>query len=117
MIKETYAIGDNVQKFCPACDEQFGHIVKSLTKAGLVSRVKCSKCGLTGAYKPSAKAVKIQELAGKTGDPYATTRTYRAGQIIAHPTFGTGEVMTVFNTRTIDVLFADRVRRLVHSRI
>lgn len=116
MNKQTYAIGDNVEKFCAACNEQLGHVVKSLTKTGAVSRVRCSKCGLLGAYKPSAKLAKIQDLAGKTGDPYSQSRTYRAGQVMAHPTFGTGEVMTVFDTKTIDVLFLDRVRRLIHSR-
>jgi hypothetical protein len=117
MNKPTYAIGDNVEKFCAACDKQLGHIVKSVTKTGAVSRVRCSKCGLLGTFKPSVKAAKMQDLAGKTGDPYSQSRTYRAGQIMAHPTFGTGEVMTVFGTKTIDVLFLDRVRRLIHSRI
>ena len=117
MNKQTYAIGDNVEKFCTACDEQLGHIVKSITKTGAVSRVRCSKCGLLGTFKPSAKLTKIQNLATKTGDPYSQSRTYRAGQIMAHPTFGTGEVMTVFDTKTIDVLFIDRVRRLIHSRL
>lgn len=116
MEKQTYAIGDNVEKFCAACDEQLGHIVKSLTKTGAVSRVRCSKCGVSGTFKPSAKLTKVQNLATKTGDPYNQARTYRAGQIMAHPTFGTGEVMTVFDTKTIDVLFMDRVRRLIHSR-
>ena len=117
MQNQTYAIGDNVEKFCTACSNQLGHIVKSLTKTGAVSRVRCSKCGTIGTFKPNAKLTKVQNLATKTGDPYSQARTYRAGQIMAHPTFGTGEVMTVSNTKTIDVLFMDRVRRLIHSRI
>ncbi|MDQ3801361.1 MAG: hypothetical protein M3384_18215 [Acidobacteriota bacterium] len=117
MNKRIYTAGENVEKFCAACNEQLAHIVKSVTKTGSVSRVNCSKCGLLGTFKASANLSKIQGLATKTGDPYQQARTYRAGQVMAHPTFGTGEVMTVFDTRTIDVLFADRVRRLVHSRI
>lgn len=116
MNKETYTIGDNVEKFCVACDEQLGHIVKSLTKAGVISRVSCSKCGFLGAYKNSVKLTKAQNLATKTGEPYEQTKTYRARQIMEHHKFGVGEVITVFDTRTIDVLFMDRVRRLVHSR-
>ena len=116
MIKETYMIGDNVEKFCAICDEQLGHIVKSLTKTGAVSRVICSKCGLLGVYKASAKLTKIQNLATKTGEPYEQTKTYRAKQIMEHHKFGVGEVITVFDTKTIDVLFVDRVRRLIHSR-
>ena len=117
MKKQTYTVGENVEKFCPACDEQLGHIVKSVTKTGAVSRVNCSKCGLLGTYKPNALLSKMQGLRAKTGEPYSQSLTYRAGQIMAHSSFGTGEVMTVFDTKTIDVLFADRVRRLVHSRV
>jgi transcription elongation factor Elf1 len=117
MKKQTYLIGDNVEKFCTVCNEQLGHIVKSVTKTGAVSRVNCSKCGLLGTFKPSATLSKVQNLATKTGDPYSQARTYRTGQIMAHPRFGTGEVMTVFDTKTIDVLFMDRVRRLIHSRV
>lgn len=117
MKKQTYSIGDNVEKFCPACNEQLGHIVKSITKAEQISRVNCSRCGLLGTFKAIPNLSKIQNLATKTGEPYEQTRTYRAGQIMAHPSFGTGEVMTVIDTKKIDVLFTDRVRRLVHSRI
>ena len=116
MNKQVYAVGDNVEKFCTICTEQLGHIVQSLTKTGAVSRVRCSKCGLLGTYKPNANSTKAQSLATKTGDPYSQSRTYRTGQIMAHPVFGPGEVMTVFDTKTIDVLFMDRVRRLIHSR-
>jgi hypothetical protein len=116
MKKETYNIGDNVEKFCSACDEQLGHIVKSVTKAGAVSRVNCSKCGLLGTFKPSASLTKTQDLATKTGAVYEQTKTYRPGQIMSHPSFGPGEVMTVLDNRMIDVLFTDRVRRLVHAR-
>lgn len=117
MEKQIYTIGDNVEKFCPVCDEQLGHVVKSITKTGAVSRVNCSRCGLLGTFKPNANLTKIKNLATKTGETYDQTRTYRTGQIMAHPSFGTGEVMTVIDTRKIDVLFTDRVRRLVHSRV
>jgi hypothetical protein len=116
MNNQTYAVSDNVEKFCVACDEQLGHVVKSLTKAGAISRVSCSKCGLLGAYKASTKLTKIQNLATKTGEPYDQTKTYRTRQIMEHHKFGVGEVITVFDTKTIDVLFMDRVRRLIHSR-
>jgi hypothetical protein len=116
MKKRTYTIGENVEKFCTVCNEQLGHIVKSVTKTGAVSRVRCSKCDTLGTFKPSAALTKVQNLATKTGEPYSQSKTYRTGQIMAHPSFGTGEVMTVFDTKTIDVLFMDRVRRLIHSR-
>ena len=33
-----------------------------------------------------------------------------------HPTFGMGEVTAVVDPGKIDVLFSDRVRRLVHTK-
>ena len=116
MSDQTNNIGDRVVKLCPDCDEQLGHVVKTVTKLGKISRVICSKCGKVGTYKKLADAPQIEHLKGKTGDPYDQGKTYRTGEIIAHSAFGAGKVMTVCNTRMIDVLFEDRVRRLVHSR-
>jgi hypothetical protein len=115
--KQTYTVGENVEKVCAECNELLPHVVKSVTKTGSVSKVNCSKCGALGTFKAIPNLSKIQGLATKTGEPYSMTRTYRTGQIMAHPSFGTGEVMTVFDTKQIDVLFTDRIRRLVHSRV
>jgi len=117
MKKQIYTVGENVEKFCTVCNEQLAHIVKSITKTGSVSKVNCSKCGLLGSFKAIPNLKKIQSLATKTGMPYDSSKTYRTGQIMAHPAFGNGEVMTVFDTKMIDVLFTDRIRRLIHSRI
>jgi hypothetical protein len=114
---QAHTVGERVEKFCVTCSEQLGHIVKSVTKQGRISRVVCAACGLTGTFKTSAKAVGLQELATKTGAPYDRTKTYRPGQVMMHPTFGVGEVTTVHPSNTIDVLFLDRVRRLIHSRV
>jgi hypothetical protein len=35
---------------------------------------------------------------------------------MAHPTFGFGEVISVIEPQKIDVLFSDKLRRLIHSR-
>jgi hypothetical protein len=34
-----------------------------------------------------------------------------------HPSFGMGEVTALIEPRKIDVLFADRLRRLIHARV
>lgn len=117
MENQLHTVGERVEKFCVACGEQLGHVVKSVTKQGRISRVSCAACGLSGTFKASAKVLGVQELSTKTGAPYDRTRTYRPGQIMVHPTFGVGAVTTVFAANTIDVLFLDRVRRLIHARI
>jgi ssDNA-binding Zn-finger/Zn-ribbon topoisomerase 1 len=113
--KFTYAIGDRVDKFCVACQEERGHIVATVTKRGLISRVTCPKCGARSSFKPAAGA-RATRAAARASAPYDRTRTYRTGQHLTHPTYGPGEVTAVIEPQKIDVLFSDRVRRLIHSQ-
>lgn len=116
MNNQTYAVGDTVNKFCKICQEDLAHVVKNVTKQEKISRVYCARCKTVGTFRASENLAKAQNLATKIGAPYEQTSTYKAGQIMTHPNFGTGEVLTVFGAKSIDVLFADRTRRLVHSR-
>ncbi len=112
----VYSVGDRVEKVCPDCDKQLGHIVKSVTKLGRVSRVICSECGKVGTFKASSAKLKPDKSSQKAGDPYDPAKTYKTGQIMEHGTFGRGKVVEVLENRMIDVLFPDRLRRLIHSR-
>ncbi len=116
MEKPTYAVGDRVEKLCAVCNEERGHVVASVTKRGSISRVSCPKCGTRGTYKTPRTPGAAREGGAQTGTPYDWTRTYRAGQTMMHPTYGMGEVMALVEPKKIDVLFADRMRRLVHGR-
>lgn len=112
--KQTYTIGERVEKFCEACAEERGHVVVSITKRGQVSRVSCPKCGTRSSFKSSAGAAGRTPSA-KSGAPYDRMRTYRTGQSMLHPVFGLGEVTAVIEPQKIDVLFSDRMRRLIHG--
>jgi hypothetical protein len=115
MEKNQYAVGDRVDKLCAVCKEERGHIVVLLTKAGQISRVSCPQCGTRSAFK-SDKSAKNKTSLPKDSPPYDWARTYRKGQTMMHPTFGLGEVTAVIEHQKIDVLFSDRVRRLIHAR-
>ena len=108
--KQIFKVGDRVEQMCETCAEARGHVVASVTAKGKITRVSCPKCGSRVHYKPGATAA-----AAKPGAPYDRERTYRRGQTMLHPHFGQGEVTAVFDTGKIDVLFADRVRRLIHA--
>jgi hypothetical protein len=116
MEKPTYTVGDRVEKLCAVCNEERGHVVVSISKRGQISRVSCPKCGARSAFKSSTSTAS-QRPTAKSGAPYDRTRTYRAGQALLHPTFGMGEVTAVIEPQKIDVLFSDRMRRLIHARI
>jgi len=115
MEKQIYAVGDRVEKLCDVCEEERGHVVASVTKRGTISRVSCPKCGTRSAYKNRETEAQVRATA-KSGAPYDRTRTYRAGQTMMHPVYGMGEVTAVIEPQKIDVLFPDRMRRLIHSR-
>ena len=115
MEERQYSVGDRVEKLCVPCGEERGHVVVSLNKRGQISRVNCPRCGAKTPFK-KGKAPTGPCLSTKNSAPYDWTRTYRKGQTMAHPTFGLGEVTAVIEPQKIDVLFSDKVRRLIHAR-
>lgn len=115
MVKKVYEIGQEIEKRCAACGVEQIHTVKSLTKAGQVSKAVCSVCARVGAFKTNAKSLSYN-ITDEADAPYSQTKTYRKGQSMMHSAFGYGEVTAVVEPKKIDVLFEDRLRRLVHSK-
>ncbi len=115
MDEQNHTVGERVEKFCAACGVERGHVVVSVNARGHISRVSCPQCGTRGTFKRSDST--STRSAVNSGAPYDRTRTYRTGQSMTHPVFGHGEVTAVIEPQKIDVLFADRMRRLVHARI
>ena len=115
MDQQVHAVGERTEKLCAVCNVERGHIVASINKRGQINRVDCPKCGTRSAFKRSAATA--PQRTAQSGSPYDKMQTYRTGQIMAHPTYGEGEVTAVIEPQKIDVLFADRVRRLIHSRV
>jgi hypothetical protein len=114
MEKQIYAVGERADKLCAICKEERGHVVTSVTKRGQISRVSCPKCGTLSTFKLSSRTA--PRPSAKTLSPYDWTRTYRTGQTMLHTTYGMGEVTALIEPQKIDVLFPDRVRRLIHAR-
>jgi hypothetical protein len=110
--KQTLAIGDRVEQMCVKCGVERGHVVASVTKTGKITRVSCPICGSRVPYKRGT----ARRASSTAGAPYDRARTYRRGQTLMHPTFGEGEVTAIIEGK-MDVLFADRMRRLIHSTV
>ena len=115
MEEHAYKVGDRVEKLCTVCDEERGHVVATVTKRGQVSRVDCPKCGTRSTFKNKGRTATTR-TSTQTGAPYDRTRTYKPGQTMMHPVYGMGEVTAVIEPQKIDVLFEDRLRRLIHAR-
>jgi hypothetical protein len=114
MENKMFAVGDRVDKVCEVCEVERGHVVAIVTKRGQVSRVNCPACGTRSTFKKGVASSRAR--AQKVGAPYDQTRMYRTGQTFMHPSFGLGEVTATIEPHKIDVLFTDRLRRLIHGR-
>ena len=110
--KIPFKVGDRVDQMCINCNEERGHIVVSVSKTGSITRVGCPMCGSRVTYRAGT----TRRSSATAGAPYDRARTYRKGQTLIHPTFGEGEVTAVIEPQKMDVLFADRMRRLIHAR-
>ncbi len=114
METHLFAIGDRVQKLCAICGEVRGHVVASMNKNGQIASVRCPQCDTRSRFKKGDSMNAM--AAAMEGAPYNWAVTYRKGQTMLHPTFGMGEVTAVVDQGKIDVLFADRLRRLIHTK-
>jgi hypothetical protein len=114
MEKQKYTVGERADKLCAVCNEERGHVIVSVTKIGNISRVSCPKCGKVSTFKSSTRTVR--RPSDQPGLPYEQTRVYRTGQLMLHQTYGQGEVTALIEPQKIDVLFSDKVRRLIHAR-
>ena len=110
--KQTFSTGDRIDQMCITCGEERGHIVASIGKNGRITRVSCPVCGSRSVPKLQATGTRNPSVAKKT-IPYDRTRSYRKGENVMHPMFGQGEVTGVIEPHKMDVLFDDRLRRLV----
>ena len=109
--KPVFKIGDRVDQMCLTCNEERGHIVVSVSKAGKITRVSCPMCASHVMYRAGT----TRRLSDKVGAPYDRTRAYRKGQTLIHPIFGEGEVTAIIEPQKMDVLFGDRIRRMMHA--
>lgn len=114
MGNQTYTVGERADKLCAVCGEERGHVIVSVTKVGHISRVSCPKCCTVSTFKNSSRTT--ARASAQPGMPYDRTRVYRTGQLMVHHTYGEGEVTALIEPHKIDVLFSDKLRRLIHAR-
>jgi hypothetical protein len=109
--KPVFKIGDRIDQMCLTCNEVRGHIVVSLSKTGRITRVSCPMCASRVIYRAGT----TRRASNTLGAPYDRTQAYRKGQTLMHPTFGEGQVTAIIEPQKMDVLFADRIRRMMHA--
>jgi hypothetical protein len=134
MTKRPKTAGDDIEARCTRCREETNHTVVALVE-GKVARVQCHICdGVHNYYPPaeqraprpvavkpakapraSSKAALLNERAeweaatrnAETGKvvPYAMDRSFRASDLVRHPSFGLGVVKALLPPGKVMVLF------------
>jgi transcription elongation factor Elf1 len=109
--KQVFMVGDRIEHKCVTCNEERGHVVASVSTTGKITRVSCPICGARVPYRAGS----IRRSLNGVSAPYDRNRAYRKGQTLMHSMFGEGEVTAIIEPHKMDVLFADRMRRLIHA--
>ena len=124
-VVKKVRLGDEVIAYCGKCREERNHQIASLA-AGAIERVTCLYCRGTHLYKEkkvkttgekrvSRKKRQKEESPGEDAPvrTYSTSETFSKGEVLSHPTFGSGKVIEVRSGK-IDVKFGSDTRTLLH---
>jgi len=128
--------GDDIDSHCLKCKQMTNHTIIALTD-GKVAKVQCNVCRGRHNYRPAkpeaAKktatprtpgtprktvgALRFETAVGSRNPaaalPYATTATFKEDDLIDHPVFGLGLVLSTTQPNRIEVLFKEGVKVLV----
>ena len=115
MKKAAFAVGGTVDELCSVCEIEQKHVIRAVTKQGVITQVACEKCETVTNLSRGVKT-SMSTGSSKNAAPYDRKRVYKKGQSMTHDKFGRGEVTAVVDTHKIDVLFGDTTRRMIHAQ-
>lgn len=138
----TYKTGGEVDAFCNKCKLALAHTILAMVGPKIV-RVRCNTCmgehmfrgaqATSATTKPAAARTKVtkdkesspkvvmgfeEQLASKdvgAARPYSIKTTYKADDLIHHPTFGLG-IVTSVRFDKVEVNFKMSQKTLIHGR-
>jgi len=128
--------GEEILSYCGKCKLALAHVVVALKDNGTIGKCECKTCAAVHLYKdpdnmgkkkakaaPKDPKIPVEQLwktalAKAKGElkPYFMSETYKAGDIIEHPTFGKGVVELVVSDNKIQALFEHDVKMLACAR-
>ena len=127
-IVRRIRLGDDVTTYCGRCKEERNHQVVALNSAGGIERVTCRTCHSNHLYRDrpakaqktdGRRSVRLGEVnerppSAQSLRGYSATEAFSAGDWLAHPKFGAGEVIAARSGK-IEVRFGKEVRILLHA--
>jgi hypothetical protein len=140
MTARKLTLGAAIESWCTKCKDDRQHAVETLKPNGTASKVRCNTCNGSHLFRPpkgaaAPKPAAKQELRGAAAaaaakkrskpelvfsdserakaKPYAMDREHVAGEVISHPKFGLGRVMTLKAGGKMEVSFEGGPKLLV----
>ncbi len=137
-------VGGEIDAFCTRCDLNLAHSIIAILGAKVV-KVKCNTCDSEHVYRgtqplmkttstsaprksatggavrtraPSVKMSWEDQFAGKDlsrAKKYSPRETFVVDDVVDHPTFGLGLVMSV-RVDKVDISFKQETKTLVHGK-
>lgn len=135
MLFRKPRIGMDINAWCGKCKFERTHVIAAMD-GDVVRKVTCSMCNSTHNYKNSpaskSKATSTRgtrssskgsgrKSAGFSIDPnqpvktYSMATTFSEGDVINHPKFGLGSVLTIIPPNKIEVRFEEGTKLLLHA--
>jgi len=131
MATNSHSAGDIIESQCTKCRTLTNHTIVAMV-GNVPVKVQCNTCGGQHKYRPQSQpkapaAKRIQtaskprqnewqklkeETAQRAAINYSMTTSFKVGDIMNHPTFGTGFVRTCISPGKIEVLFEDGLKKL-----
>ena len=137
-MTKKYSVGGDVDAWCLKCKMELSHTITAIVDE-LPKKVKCNTCSGLHVYrlkpvkksasaakkttrkrKPKISDLEIYEsrLAGfdlAKATKYTMEGSFAQDEIIDHPYFGPGIVISVFSSKKIEILFKDGLKMLVQN--
>lgn len=134
MSAKIPSAGGHILSRCSKCKETTNHTIVAMV-GSRVARVECNVCGSVhnhrGTTAPKVRTdntrtpaqprksraqaqweTLVAEADGAAATPYSMKTPVKTGDLIAHPSFGIGRVISTTRPNKMEVVFADGVKLL-----
>jgi hypothetical protein len=136
-VDEEPKVGGETQAWCTTCKKMNEHVIVALV-AGRPAKVECVSChkqhvfraGAPGtkapragrprkalAAEPQAEPIDLAALvAGRPSRAYDPKARFAVGEVVTHPSFGTGLVTLLPGPQKVEIAFQTGAKLLTHDR-
>lgn len=126
--------GNEVLAYCGKCKLKLAHIIVVMKTEELPDKVTCNTCKNTHVFKDSATKKRTISSKGRgkkltaydqwedkvknsseDSVKYSPKTCFEVGQLVDHPTYGTGVVERKIDNNKVEILFEKTLKTLMHN--